>query len=194
MIAYNIFALVILSVIQIYDLMSIKVIESPESSGQYAGISTLSRVIFYVGFIIIWAILPEIAKATQKHKLRLINKSYLLYGTIALLFIVGSIIAGNFAYNLLLGNAYTLDIMILLWSAIFQTGILLITFQSFSLLVLGNYKVIAVLTLNLITMIMLTQIVDTTIESLIKSYSLCTIMFSIAFGFMLKYQSKENHE
>lgn len=183
----------LLSIFQIFDLLSVKALYSSEAAGQYAGISTISRIVFYVGFIIVWVLLPEIAKSQKKHRKRLIVNSYLLYSAIAIISSTGAIIAGGQAIEVLLGRGYAVEQSVVVWAVIFQSAILFLSFQSFVLAVL-NKKVVVYLVLGLLGLLLCSIFVNQSVLSLIRSFALCTIVLSVGLGILINRQSANEKE
>lgn len=188
----SIFAMALLSIIQIFDLLSIRALFSPTEAGQYAGLSTLSRIIYYAGFIIVWVLLPEFAKANNNQKNRLIIKSYSLYLTM-------TIIAGSLTYFIgentvayIMGSKYIINNELVTWSVLFQSAVLFVTFQTFVLMVL-NRKVLIKLFTGLLGLFACSLFIDPSIENLIISYALCTIALSIWLGIAI-IKREENEE
>lgn len=180
----SVLAVGILSFIQIIDLLSIKMLYSGTEAGQYAGVSTLSRIVFYVGFILIWVLLPEIAKATEKHRANLIRKSYAVYLGIAALSGLGAFMAGKQIIELLLGASYMIDRNIVVWAVILQSAILFVTFQSFVLLVL-NKRVVGPLVVGLFALLLCPLLLNNAVLDLVRGYALCTIALSVWLGILI---------
>ena len=180
----------LLLVAQIFDVTSIKIMLDAHSSGIYAGISTIAKIVFFVGAIIIWIVLPEIAKPDRAHSKKMINKTYLLLAIISFGFILLLKFAGSFITELALGSDYSGHTAMLIWSALFQVGILFLTFQTLTLLVLGRRRFIALLILLIIGFFIASSL-GNGIESLIGLYSVITMVVCGLMGVMIRI---DNHE
>jgi O-antigen/teichoic acid export membrane protein len=188
----SILAVALLSIIQIFDLLSIRALFSPTEAGQYAGLSTLSRIIYYAGFIIVWVLLPEFAKANNNQKNRLIIKSYLLYLTMTIIAGFLSYFIGENTVTYILGSKYIINNDLVTWSVIFQSAVLFVTFQTFVLMVL-NRKVLIKLLTGLLGLFACSLFIDPGIENLIIGYALCTIALSIWLGIAI-IKREQNEE
>lgn len=181
----------ILSVMQIFDLLSVRALYDSFTSGQYAGVSTFSRIVYFLGFIIIWVILPEIAKSNREHRKKIILKTYFIYSALGFLMLSSSLVMGKNILGILLGQNYALSSQMIFWAIAFQTALLFITFQSFALLVLGRKGFIWLLVILQLALVIITQFSGLGLEGLIKYYALCTIATSICLGFILNSGKRE---
>jgi O-antigen/teichoic acid export membrane protein len=124
-----------LSFLQNYDITLAKALFKPEVAGVYSGISVLSNALYYLAFLLIWIILPEIEIGNDKTNKRVLKTAYTLLGSLALLTIAGELLFKNLIISLLLGQGYANQGSILIFASLFQLTLVAITLYGFYLLV-----------------------------------------------------------
>lgn len=137
-----------LGIIQSYDISLSKILFSPELAGVYSGISILGAALYYLAFILVWIILPEISIDNPKINRRVLTTAYKLYLALAIATVTGITLLGDTLLPILLGPAYTGKTEWLLFGALYQLTIASIALYTYSLLV--RHKKRAVLLAGLV--------------------------------------------
>lgn len=128
-----------LSLLQNLDITYAKYLFSPDVAGAYSGVSILSNALYYLFFILIWVIIPEIDPAQPFHNRRLLRNTYgivISLGGIALLVVY---LLQKFIVRLLMGDNFTQFSYLLSWAVLYQIGLVAITFYAYYLLILRNH-------------------------------------------------------
>lgn len=97
-------ATVILGVLQNLDILVAKALFEPYSAGLYSSLSVLSNALYFVSFMMIWIVLPEISLSDSSVNRRLLRTTSIIAIALYTCFVIGSII---FSSNVL---SYALDI------------------------------------------------------------------------------------
>lgn len=127
-----IFAL-LLSVTVLYtaDVLIVKRFFSPQEAGQYSGIATVARIIFFATGSIAGVLLPSIKKKnTNQENKKILKKSFLLFFLIGLPIFIIFIFFPRFITTLLLGEkfAFFSNLLPLLSFSIFMTSLINLIF------------------------------------------------------------------
>jgi len=178
-------SVLVLSILQVLDLLSVTALVPDNIAGNYAGISSLSRIIFYVGFILIWILLPEIAKANRTHRANLIKKSYLLYIGIGLIALISAALGMHRLVPLILGPDFNIGQSLLITVLLFQITITILTFQSFVLLVFNKLSVALFLVFNLCISLVACMVIGANIVHLLLSLATVNAVSIIIFGVLI---------
>ncbi len=137
-----------LGIIQSYDISLSKILFSPELAGTYSGVSILGAALYYLAFILVWIILPEISIDNQKVNRRVLTTAYKLYLALAVVAVAGILLLGNSLLPIILGPMYSGKTEWLLFGALYQLTIASIALYTYSLLV--RHKKRAVLLAGLV--------------------------------------------
>jgi len=131
-----------LSFLQNYDIILAKALFAPAVAGIYSGISILSNALYYICFLLIWIILPEIKLSDRANNLRLLGTGYkMLAGlTVGALFV--EIIFKGFLARLLLGSGFAHQGNLLIFATLYQLTLVAITLYAYYLLVSRSRRAI----------------------------------------------------
>ncbi len=124
-----------LGFIQSYDISLSKVFFAPELAGMYSGISILGAALYYLAFILVWIILPEISMDNQNINRRVLTTTYKLYLALAIAAVTGITLLGDSLLPVILGPAYSGKTEWLLFGALYQLTIASVALYAYSLLV-----------------------------------------------------------
>lgn len=125
----------LLTFLQNYDITLAKILFEPSAAGFYSGISILSNALYYVAFLLIWVILPEIQINNSAVNRRVLGTGYKLLGLMAAVAITGELIIKNKIAQILLGSGFSNQGNILIFATLYQLTLVAITLYGFYLLV-----------------------------------------------------------
>jgi O-antigen/teichoic acid export membrane protein len=134
------FAVGALSLLQNYDITLAKAMFSPSEAGVYSGISILSNALYFLSFLIIWIILPEIDPKKLKHNRRLISTSYKLLSLLTVAVISLELILRNYITKLLFGTSFSGQGFLLMFASLYQLCLVAITLYAYYLLVVRKKR------------------------------------------------------
>lgn len=129
-----------LGVLQNIDITYAKTFFSPHTAGIYSGISILSNVLYYVGFLLIWIILPEIDIKNRIHNRRVMSTAYKLLALVAGGVIVLELLFENTIARVLLGQQFAHQGSVLIYATLFQVSLIAVAIYAFYLMVLRSRK------------------------------------------------------
>lgn len=129
-----------LSVLQNIDILLAKSLFSQQVAGIYGGISVLSNALYYISFLLIWILLPEVSSTNHKHNKRLLRTSTKLLATLAVCATLGEVILKNVLVKVLLGNEFTRQSHLLVFATLYQLSLVAITLYAYYLLVLRQRR------------------------------------------------------
>lgn len=124
-----------LSFLQNYDITLAKALFPPDMAGVYSGVSILSNALYYVSFLVIWIIMPEIQINNRAVNRRVLGTAYKLLSALAIVSIGGEFLAKNFITKVLLGPDFASQGKILIFASLYQLTLVAITLYAFYLLV-----------------------------------------------------------
>lgn len=136
----SIFVVGMLSILQNIDITFAKALFSPSAAGVYSGISVLSNAIYFVSFLLIWILLPEISLDKLNHNRRLLRTAYSLLGAIAAMAITVELVFRNVLTHFLLGSAFNGQGSILVIATLFQLSLIAITLYAYYSLVMKKRR------------------------------------------------------
>ncbi len=124
-----------LSILQNYDITLAKILFSPVVAGAYSGISILSNALYYVSFLLIWIILPEIIIGDEKNNRRILGTAYKLLGALAVAAISVELVLKNTLAHLLLGTSAVGQGNLLIFASLYQLTLVGTALYAYYLLV-----------------------------------------------------------
>ena len=124
-----------LSFLQNYDITLAKVLFQPATAGVYSGVSILSNALYYVSFLVIWIIMPEIQINNPKANRRVLGTAYKLLGALTVVAVAGELVLKNFITGALLGAGFASQGYLLIFATLYQLTLVGITLYVFYLLV-----------------------------------------------------------
>lgn len=131
-----------LSFLQNYDIILAKALFAPAVAGIYSGISILSNALYYICFLLIWIILPEIKINDRPNNLRLLATGYKMLAVLTMGALSVEIIFKGFLARLLLGSGFAHQGNLLIFATLYQLTLVAITLYAYYLLVSRSRRAI----------------------------------------------------
>jgi O-antigen/teichoic acid export membrane protein len=129
-----------LGFLQNIDIIFAKGLFDKHTAGVYSGISILSNGVYYVAFLLVWIILPEIDIHNPALNRRLLRSSYKLLGLMAAGSLMVEVIFKGLITRKLLGSAFAGQGSILIFATLFQITLVAVTLYAFYLLVMRSVR------------------------------------------------------
>jgi O-antigen/teichoic acid export membrane protein len=123
-----------LGFLQGYDISLAKILFEPAIAGTYSGIGVLSYILYYLAFILIWIILPEINVQNPVSNRRVLGTAYKIFGMLAITAIAFEVIFGNLLLSILLGADYSEKVSWLIFATLYQLTLVAIAHIPFTFL------------------------------------------------------------
>lgn len=123
-----------LSFLQNYDILLAKALFDPGIAGVYSGVSILSNALYYVAFLLIWVMLPEINIGDKNNNRRVLLTAYKLLAVMGLIVLSVEFIARDFLARLLLGPNFSDQGIVFIVASLFQLSLVGITLYAYYLL------------------------------------------------------------
>jgi O-antigen/teichoic acid export membrane protein len=124
-----------LGILQNYDISLAKALFEPNVAGTYSGISILSNALYYLAFILVWIVLPEINIRDPKINRRILGTTYKLFGLLAIIAIIGELLLGDLILPMILGSDFAHKTDWLLFATLYQLTLVAVTLYAFYLLI-----------------------------------------------------------
>ena|SRR3990167_6314646 len=124
-----------LGLLQNYDITLAKALFGPSVAGIYSGVSILSNGLYYLAFILVWIVLPEIKIRDNKVNRRVLGTAYKLIGALAVFVISVELIFKDSLTSLLLGHGFADQGNLLIFATLYQLTLVSIVLYAFYLLV-----------------------------------------------------------
>lgn len=129
-----------LGFLQNVDILFAKSFFNTDIAGVYSGVSILSNAIYYVAFLLVWIILPEIEPKNKIINKRVLNSAYKLLFLLAALTIITEFIFKDIITKILLGPEFAAQGQILIFATLYQISLVAVTLYAFYLLVLRSSR------------------------------------------------------
>ena len=129
-----------LGFMQNYDILLAKALFDQNEAGVYSGISVLSNALYFLSFLLIWIVLPEIKIGDDKNNHRLIKTAYKVLASLAVVVLSIEIIFKGSLTGLLLGNSFAGGGQILIYATLYQLTLVAIALYVFYLLVIRQRR------------------------------------------------------
>lgn len=124
-----------LGFLQNYDITLAKALFDPSSAGVYSGISVLSNALYYLCFLLIWIVMPEIKIGDSVTNRRVLGTAYKLLAALTIGAVGFEIILKGQITKLLLGNNFSGQGELLIFATLYQLTLVSIALYAFYLLV-----------------------------------------------------------
>ncbi|MDQ5972170.1 MAG: hypothetical protein QG553_329 [Patescibacteria group bacterium] len=124
-----------LSFLQNYDITLAKALFGPAEAGVYSGVSILSNALYYLSFLIVWIILPEIKIGDKKINRRILTTAYRLLAALTLAAITFELIFRDHLTQLLLGQEFANQGNLLVFASLYQLSLVAVTLYAYFLLI-----------------------------------------------------------
>lgn len=132
----SVFVVGMLSILQNVDITFAKILFAPQTAGIYSGISIISNALYYVSFILIWILLPELSIDHESHNRRILGTAYKLLALVGLGAVAIEIIFHDLIAVILLGRSFESQALLLIFASIFQLLVVGSTLYAYYLLAL----------------------------------------------------------
>lgn len=139
-VAQAIFVVGGLGILQNLDIIYAKAFFDLHTAGIYSGISILSNAVYYLAFLLIWIILPEIDPKNLAVNKRVVSSAYRLLAILAAITLSIEFIFKDSLTRWLLGSQFGQQGEILIYATIFQVSLVAVTLYAFYLLVIRSIK------------------------------------------------------
>lgn len=177
-----------LSFLQNYDITLAKALFPPEQAGVYSGISVLSNALYFLSFLLIWIVLPEIKLGDKVVNKRVLTTAYKLLATLAVGVVAAELLLKGQITQLLLGNNFVNGSDLLVFATLYQITLAALALYAFYLLVIRQKRVsFLVLICLLITLIIPAAAADTPLEMIQLLWASLLVGFS-AYWLALKFR------
>lgn len=124
-----------LGLLQNYDITLAKALFGPSVAGIYSGVSILSNSLYYLAFILVWIVLPEIKIGDNKVNRRVLGTAYKLIGALAVFVVTVELVFKDSLTSLLLGHGFADQGNLLIFATLYQLTLVSIVLYAFYLLV-----------------------------------------------------------
>lgn len=125
--------------LQNIDIVMAKLMFDPDIAGRITGISVLSNALYYVLFLIIWIVLPEIEIGNSVVNRRILFTSYKLIFAVLVAVIGVELLMGETVIKILLGETFSGQRDVLIFASLFRITLISITLYAFYLLVVKRF-------------------------------------------------------
>lgn len=129
-----------LGIMQNIDIIFAKALFNKHTAGVYSGISILSNAIYYVAFLLVWIILPEIDPRNRASNKRILTSAYKLLLIMAAAALLVEVLFKDVLTTALLGSEFANQGQILIFATLFQLSLVAATLYAFYLLILRSRR------------------------------------------------------
>lgn len=129
-----------LGLLQNIDITLSKILFSPDVAGQYIGVSIISNAVYFLSFLIIWLMLPNISVGENSNNRAVLKKAYLALLIISIVTVGFELIFGELAISLLLGENFAAMSSLLVYATIFQLLLVAIAIYAYYLVVISDQR------------------------------------------------------
>jgi len=170
-----IFVVGALGFLQGYDITLAKTLFEPQLAGTYSGIAVLSYVLYYVCFILVWIVLPEVDVKNPKNNRRIIGTAYKIFGLIAVAAVGAELLLGNILVPLILGAQYEGKMLWLVYATLYQLTLVGIALYAFYLLIRHKGRAVLLVAYVLLCCLVLPSLIAHTPEEMIMTLLLSSL-------------------
>lgn len=124
-----------LGFLQNYDITLAKALFDPNDAGVYSGISVLSNALYYLCFLLIWIVMPEIKIGDSVTNRRVLGTAYKLLGALTVSAVAVEVLLKGHITKILLGNNFSGQGELLIFATLYQLTLVAIALYAFYLLV-----------------------------------------------------------
>jgi O-antigen/teichoic acid export membrane protein len=124
-----------LSFLQNFDIILAKALFEPNIAGTYSGISILSNALYFVAFLLIWIILPEIELGNAANNRRILGTAYKLLVAAGVVVVILEVLGQTFLTKILLGPEFAGQGVVLIFASLYQLTLVGVTLHAYYLLV-----------------------------------------------------------
>lgn len=145
-----IFVIGALGVLQNIDIVFAKLLFSSDIAGRYSGISVLSNALYYLCFLLIWIVVPEIEINNSKVNRRLLRTAYKIICAFAIAVLSTEFLLRDYLSKLLLGSNFSGQGSILIFASLYQLSLVSVVLYAYYLLVCRKSKALLLASLVLV--------------------------------------------
>ncbi len=169
-----------LSFLQNVDITLAKAMFGPEQAGIYSGVSILSNALYYVAFLLVWIILPEVKIGDRVTNQRVLTTGYKLLAVLACLALLTQFVMRSFLAQTLLGEKFASQGQLLFFASAYQLSLVALTLYAYYLLVIRSRKALVLAATTLLSCLVIPAVFSNTTEDMIK-----LLWLSLVIGFGL---------
>lgn len=177
----SIFVVGALGFLQGYDISLAKALFEPQLAGLYSGIGVLSYVLYYVCFILIWIVLPEVDVKNPKNNRRIISTAYKIFGLITAVAVSAELLLGNILLPFIIGEQYEGKTIWLVYATLYQLMLVGIALYAFYLLIRHKSRAVILVGYVLACCLVLPSLFAHTPEQMIVLLLLSTVCGTILY-------------
>ena len=177
----SIFVVGALGFLQGYDISLAKALFEPQLAGLYSGIGVLSYVFYYVCFILIWIVLPEVDVKNPKNNRRIISTAYKIFGLITAVAVSAELLLGNILLPFIIGEQYEGKTIWLVYATLYQLMLVGIALYAFYLLIRHKSRAVILVGYVLACCLVLPSLFAHTPEQMIVLLLLSTVCGTILY-------------
>lgn len=138
----SIFVVGVFGILQNLDITLAKAMFSTDEAGVYGGVSILSNSLYYLSFLLVWVILPEISADNPKNNRRVLGTAYKLMALLTVGVLGAEYILRDQITGLLLGPDFRNQGTVLITASIFQLSLVASALYAFYLLVMRKKRAV----------------------------------------------------
>lgn len=176
-----VFVVGVLGILQNYDISLAKALFGPSVAGVYSGISILSNALYYLAFILIWIVLPEISINEPKINRRVLGTAYKLLGLLAVLAVGAELLLKDHLLPILLGGSFSDKTDLLLFATLYQLTLVAIALYSFYLLICRRNRSVVLVGLLLGACLLIPPYFATTPLMMIQALWLSSVLAVVTY-------------
>ena len=135
-----------LGLLQNYDITLAKALFSPAEAGVYSGISVLSNALYFLSFLLIWIVLPEIKLGDNAVNRRVLGTAYKLLAGLSAAALAVELLLKDHLTGWLLGKNFAGGGELLIFATLYQLTLVAIALYTFYLLVTRQRRVVLLAT------------------------------------------------
>lgn len=129
-----------LGFLQNYDITLAKALFDPSQAGVYSGISVLSNALYFLGFLLIWIVLPEIKIDDHATNRRILGTAYKLLAALTASAVAVELLLKGYITRILLGDSFAGQGELLIFATLYQLTLVSISLYAFYLLVIRKRR------------------------------------------------------
>jgi O-antigen/teichoic acid export membrane protein len=170
----------IMSILQNIDILFAKSFFPPSEAGVYTGISIISNALYYVSFLMVWVLLPQVSPHDSARNKKLLLYAYSILAALGVVAITVAAFFGKNIITLLLGEKFAVQADLLVYASIFQMLLVSTTLYVYYLLVLRSSRALVLASCAFVFVVTFGFVFGTSLRELIISLDwalLCGIAF-----------------
>jgi O-antigen/teichoic acid export membrane protein len=171
-----------LGFMQNIDIVIAKALFDKQTAGVYSGISILSNAIYYVAFLLVWIVLPEIETDNPDANRRVLGTAYKILGALAVAGLSIEVLTKNFLAQKLLGASFGSQGQLLIYATLFQLSLVSITLYAYYSLIMRRYRILLLAVLIIGLCLLLPWFFGSTPQQMIKSLLVAVLSGSAIYG------------